>query len=108
MTKHKLLFNLLNKRKEFDVAKQEYISSVKEFWNDSIKNVQINFKGNVMYVTFDSIPVKSDSFYVLQSKFDEVLSKFCDEFGVSAPTISVHQPVVEVIYFKYKCIKILE
>ena len=103
-----LSLNILNKKSELEKAKQEYISSVKEFWNNSINNVQINFKGNVMYVTFDSITVKSDSFYVLQSKFDEVLSKFCDEFGFSSPIISVHQPVVEVIYFKCKCIKILE
>lgn len=103
-----LLLNILNKKSELEKAKQEYISSVKEFWNNSIKNVQINFKEDIMYVTFNSITTKSDSFYALQSKFDEMLSKFCDEFGFSSPIITFHQPVIGIVYLKCTCIKILE
>lgn len=99
MTKHKLLFNLLNKRKEFDVAKQEYINSIQEFCGDAISNIRINFqKNNKMYVTFESLCPFNDKY----------LLKFCNEFGFLAPTIEFKELAENFTVYNWKFIKILE
>lgn len=99
MTKHKLLFNLLNKRKEFDVAKQEYINSIQEFFGDAISNIRINFqRNNKMYVTFELLCTFNDKY----------LLKFCNEFGFLAPTIEFEELSANITVYIWKFIKILE
>ena len=99
MTKHKLLFNSLNKRKEFDVAKQEYINSIQEFCGDAISNIRINFqRNNKMYVTFESFGPFNDKY----------LLKFCNEFGFLAPTIEFKELAANITVYNWKFIKILE
>lgn len=94
---NELLAGMLDARTEFEKAKQEYINSIKEFCHDNIDHVRISFKGNKMYVTFESWSPFADRY----------LLKFCNEFGFLAPIVEFKELAECFTLYKWKFIKIL-
>lgn len=96
-----LLNNMLNARAEFGKTKHEYINAIQEFCGDAIEGIDISFRGNKMYINFESWCSLDDKF----------LSKFCNEFGLfEFPTVEIHQYTNNgwIISYNWEFIKILE
>jgi len=91
-----LLFDMLNKRQEFVQSKIEYLNSINDFYNNTIKDLKLHFRGNRLYLTFNS--------------WEEIPSTmtmdFCNEFGYLAPTC-IYNDAYGLIIRTYKFIKIL-
>lgn len=91
-------FNLLNKKKEYDLAETEYIKVIQEFYINMVEHVHVNFKRNKMYLTFetwDEIP-------------PDMMLDFCNMFGYLAPTCEYKKLSDYVTLRFYKFIKILD
>ena len=91
-----LLFDMLNKRQEFVQSKIEYLNSISEFYNNAITDLKLHFRGNRLYLIFNSweeIP-------------SAMMMDFCNEFGYLAPTC-IYNDAYGCIIRTYKFIKIL-
>ena len=93
-----LLSNMLNTRIEFEKAKYEYINAIKEFCGGSVRNINISFYENKMYVTFESWCPFNDRY----------LLKFCNEFGFLAPIVEMEELAETCILHNWRFIKILD
>ena len=92
------LCKLLNARKGYDNAKKEYIAVIQDFLGDAASNINIKFKRNKMYLTFES-------FCPFDNKY---LLKFCNEFGLLSPIMEVKELSPNFTLYYWKFIKILE